>query len=131
MGRGRSGGGSVGTIIFLVTSDALQSGDIVNIYPIGGGAQCREATASTLSREADGYVLAASAIGQIASVFNTGINTGVSGLLPATRYFLSDSVPGGVTALPVSGSGKLNQYLGITNQAGALIWAPEPAIRLA
>lgn len=124
-------GGGAAPSSDVIASEPLAVGDSVNLYLVAGAARVRRAIASTLRQQADGYVTSAATTGMTATVYSSGINTGVLGLLPGTRYFLSDSTPGGLTADPVSGSGKLNQLLGITNASGALVWAPEPAIPLA
>lgn len=45
-------------------------------------------------------------------VYFEGRVTGLTGLTVGARYYLSDSTAGGITATPVSGAGKLHQYIG-------------------
>lgn len=59
-----------------------------------------------------GFVLEGSASAAPATVYFEGRVTGLSGLTVGSRYYLSDTVPGGLTLTPVSGTGKLHQYLG-------------------
>lgn len=59
-----------------------------------------------------GFVLANVANAAQATVFFEGRVTGLSGLTVGARYYLSDTVAGGATLTPVSGTGKLHQYLG-------------------
>lgn len=59
-----------------------------------------------------GFVLLGAAAAAQATVHFEGRVTGLSGLTVGSRYYLSDTVPGGLTLTPVSGSGKLHQYLG-------------------
>lgn len=59
-----------------------------------------------------GFVLAAVTAGQPATVYFEGRVTGLSGLAPGQRYYLSDTTPGGLTNTPVNGAGKLHQFLG-------------------
>lgn len=59
-----------------------------------------------------GFVLANVTTGQPAAVYFEGRVTGLSGLTVGSRYYLSDTTPGGLTSVPVSGTGKLHQYLG-------------------
>lgn len=70
------------------------------------------ASASSGGNPAIGFVLTNVASVGIALVYFEGRVTGLSGLTVGARYYLSDSVPGGTTAMPVSGTGKLHQYLG-------------------
>lgn len=59
-----------------------------------------------------GFVLANHASASQATVYFEGRVTGLSGLTVGARYYLSDTTAGGATATPVSGAGKLHQYLG-------------------
>ena len=59
-----------------------------------------------------GFILANYGTAATAKVYFEGRVTGLSGLTVGARYYLSDATPGGLTATPVSGTGKLHQYLG-------------------
>lgn len=59
-----------------------------------------------------GFVLSSVTAPAAAEVFFEGRVTGLTGLTVGSRYYLSDSTPGGLTATPVSGAGKLHQFLG-------------------
>lgn len=74
--------------------------------------QVANASAATGGNPAIGFVLAGSAASAQALVYFEGRVTGLSGLTVGARYYLSDTTPGGLTATPVSGTGKLHQYLG-------------------
>ncbi len=56
----------------------------------------------------------------VARVLTTGKIVGFSGLTAGSPVFLSDSVLGGVTQVPPSGSGKWLQVLGMAADANAL-----------
>jgi hypothetical protein len=71
-----------------------------------------------------GFVEAAVTSGQPATVFLAGINTTVTGLTPATDYYLS-TTPGAVTATPPSASGNLVQRIGPARSATALVFSPQ------
>lgn len=101
-------------------SGALSAGDLAYIVPTTG--LIARATAAAAGNPAVGFVLAASLTGAPATIFFSGRNTGVSGLTPGTRYYLSDATPGGVTATPVTGSGKLHQFVGVAATATSLVW---------
>lgn len=58
------------------------------------------------------FVNASFASAATATIFFQGRVTGLTGLTPGARYYLSDTTPGGLTLTPVSGTGKLHQYLG-------------------
>lgn len=90
-------------------SEALSAGAYVYIKSDG---QVANASAASGGNPAIGFVLAASASAATALVYFEGRNTAVTGLTVGARYYLSDTAAGGATATPVSGTGKLHQYLG-------------------
>ena len=59
-----------------------------------------------------GFILEGAASGASARVYFEGRVTGLSGLTIGARYYLSDVTPAGAISTPVSGTGKLHQYLG-------------------
>lgn len=105
----------------ITASEALSAGDLVNLHN-SSGLKVRKADASSSAKEADGYILASVLISASATVYFDGLNTAVSGLTPGTDYYLSDSTPGGVTSTPVSGTGKINQFIGTATAAGELVF---------
>lgn len=92
-------------------SEGLGAGDLVNIFDDSGTAKVRLADASA-NKQADGFVLAAVTNGNPASVYSSGFNDELSGLTGGVEYYLSASVPGGVTATAPTGSGNLVQRVG-------------------
>lgn len=109
-------------------SGALSAGDAVYIKSDGTIAR---ATAAAAGVGADGFVLAASADGAAATMYLEGRNTAKTGLTVGARYYLSDATPGGVTATPVSGTGKLHQYIGKAISTTSLAWEADDPIVLA
>lgn len=109
-------------------SGALTAGDAV--YVTSGGLIAR-ASAASGGNSADGFVLASSSTGTSATIFFEGRNTALTGLTVGSRYYLSDSTPGGITTTPVTGAGKIHQYLGKAITATTLSWEPDDAILLA
>jgi hypothetical protein len=75
-------------------------GTVANASATSGGNPCT------------GFILSSAAQNAQATVFFEGRITGLTGLTAGARYYLSDVTPGGVTASPVSGTGKLHQYIG-------------------
>ena len=96
----------------VTASEALAAGDYVNIWDNAGATRVRKADANTLGKPADGFVLAAVAAAAVALVYLEGQNNQHTGLVGGTRYYLSATVAGGVTAVPVIGTGKTHQYIG-------------------
>lgn len=101
-------------------SGALSAGDLAYVVVTTG--LIARATAAAAGNPAVGFVLAASLTGAPATIYFSGRNTAVSGLTPGTRYYLSDATPGGVTATPVTGSGKLHQFVGVAATATSLVF---------
>ena len=64
----------------------------------------------------------------VARVQTTGKITGFSGLTENLPVFLSDSVLGGITQTPVTGSGKWLQILGMATDAADLSLQVNPPI---
>lgn len=89
------------------------------------------ASAATGGSPAIGFVLNGFAAATPALVYFEGRVTGLSGLTVGSRYYLSDTVPGGLTSTPISGAGKLHQYLGRAVSATTLAFEPEDHIILA
>lgn len=78
------------------------------------------ASASSGGNPTIGFVNTNYSANASATVYFEGRVTGLSGLTIGARYYLSDSVPGGLTATPVVGTGKLHQYLGRAISATSL-----------
>lgn len=121
----------VGITPDLLTSTAagaLATGDFAYVTSAGTIAR---ASAATSGNDATGFVLAASANSQPATLYFEGRNTGLTGLTVGARYYLSDSTPGGVTSTPVAGAGKVHQFLGYAVSATTIAFEPADGIVLA
>lgn len=101
-------------------SGALSAGDLAYIVPSTG--LIARASAAVAGNPAVGFVLVASLTGAPATIFFSGRNTAVTGLTVGSRYYLSDTTPGSITATPVVGSGKLHQFVGVAATATSLVW---------
>ena len=110
----------------LAASEAIAAGALVKVYANGGVATMRNANGGT-GLEADGFVLAAVAQGANGTAYLSGLNTAVSGLTPGLA-FLSDTTIGGVAAAGATTPGHIYQQVGVVTAAGALQFAPGPAI---
>lgn len=101
----------------IVTSEALASGDFINIWN-STGAKARKADATTAGKHAMGFVLAAFASGASATVYFEGTNTQVTGQTPGD-VFLSTTA-GAATSTAPSGSGNVVQPIGIATSATSI-----------
>lgn len=105
----------------------LTAGDFVYVDATG---EIRRASANVGGNDTIGFVLDAFLAAASATIYFEGRNTSLSGLTPGSRYYLSDSTSGGVTATPVSGAGKTHQYLGTAVTATTLAYEAEDGVEL-
>lgn len=103
--------------VSITTSEALAAGELVNIWD-SSGAKARKADATSLGKDAHGFVLSAVGSGASATVYFEGTVTGLSGLTPG-KQFLS-TTPGVASAIPPSGSGNVVQVVGFAVSATAM-----------
>jgi len=122
--------------IAIVASEALSSGDLVNIFNNSGSLRVRKADASApnAGKKADGFVLSAVLSGETATVYlnSGGVITGLSGLTIGARYFLSAATPGSVvvaSSRPTT-SGHIAQSVGVALSSSELIFERTRAIIL-
>jgi hypothetical protein len=105
----------------LVAGEALNAGDLVNVYLDASTIKVRKATASVAGKEAHGYVLAGVASGGNATVYFSGLNNNFSGLTTGLQY-LSAATAGQPTATPPSISGGVVQKVGIAVSQTAIVF---------
>jgi hypothetical protein len=96
----------------ITASEALSAGDFVNVHS-STGLKVRKADASSPSKQAHGFVLAAVSSGAAATVYYGNLNTAVSGLTVGDEVYLSGTTAGGVTATPPSTAGHIVQRIGV------------------
>lgn len=95
----------------IITSENLAAGDFINIFDNAGVRTIRKADASN-NRLAMGFVLNAVTSGNNASVYASGINNQLTGIIPGTRYFLSATNAGTVTTTSPSAINQISQMVG-------------------
>ncbi len=98
----------------VTTSEAIASGDLVNIWD-STGAKCRKADAAVAGKEAHGFVLVGVGSGASATVFFEGSNTAMAGLTPGVQFL--STTAGTATATAPSGSGNVVQRVGFAVSA--------------
>lgn len=117
--------------VSVVASEALATNNIVNIHNVSGVANVRKADATTVGKEAVGFVKSSVASAATATVFTSGnIITGLSGLTPGARQYLSLTA-GNISETPPSASGNVVMCLGSAISATSMIFEPEEPITLA
>jgi hypothetical protein len=113
----------------IVASEALSSGDFVNIYNNGGVANVRKADATTQGKEAHGFVLSGVAAGGNAIVYFEGTNTAVTGKTPGVQFL--STTPGQSTSTAPSASGNVVQTIGFATSPTSINFQSLPPIILA
>lgn len=110
----------------LVAGEALVAGDFVYISVT---STVLKADATTIAKQAVGYVLSAVANGANATVFFDETNSALSGLTPGAHYFLSTTA-GQVTLTPTITAGQICQKVGTAITATSMhVMIEEPTIR--
>lgn len=100
-----------------VASESLAAGDLVNIWNDGGTEKVRKADATTEGKEAVGFVKASFASAATAAVYFEGRITGLSGLTPGARQYLSAANAGQPTATAPNSAGNVVQFVGVAVSA--------------
>ncbi len=98
----------------IATSESLAAGDLVNIWN-STGAKVRKADATSVGKEAHGYVLASFIHPTTATVYFEGNNSSVSGLTPGKQFLATTAGTASITA--PSGSGNVVQSVGFATSA--------------
>lgn len=114
----------------VAATEAIAAGAIVNVFDDGGTIGVRNADGTSDGKDVTGFVMDAVASGDDAQIFFEGIVTGLSGLTPGVRYYLSNTA-GTITSTPLTGAGEVSQFVGRSISATELQFEPGPAIVLA
>lgn len=112
----------------LTATETLAAGDLISLWD-NGGIKMRKATNTGHATRAQGFVNSGVASGATGvAILGDGINTGVSGLAVAGRYFLGTS--GAVTTTPPTASGSIVQFVGTARASTELnVVLGDPLIR--
>lgn len=102
----------------IATSETLPAGCFVNIYDNFGSFAVRKADATTIGKEAHGFVLSAFTHPTTATVYFEGNNTAVSGATPGNIFL--GTTAGGFTVTPPSATGNIVQKIGVSTGATSI-----------
>ena len=83
------------------------------LWDDSGTEKARKADATAEGKEAVGFVKAATASAGTAAVYFEGRITGLTGLTPGARMYLSAATAGAATATSPSSAGNVSQFVGI------------------
>ena len=110
----------------MTAGEALTAGDLVYI---NGSGNALKADANAIAKAAVGFVLASISNAASGTVYFEGTITGLSGLTPGARYFLS-TTPGGITTTAPTGPADIVQQVGFALSATELSFdAGTPVVR--
>lgn len=96
----------------MLASETLAANDLVNVWSDAGVEKARKADATAEGKEATGFVKEAVTSGAMAAVYFEGRISGLTGLTPGARQYLSASTPGVATATAPVGAGNVSQWVG-------------------
>lgn len=116
--------------LLAVASEPLSAGDLVNIYDNAGVVSVRKADAAT-NKEAHGFVKSAVPSGGNATVYFGGTISGLSGLTPGARQYLSGTTAGQRTETAPTTPGYIVQYVGFATSTTSMSFEPDDKIVLA
>jgi len=109
--------GIAADVATVEASEDLVAGNLVNIYD-STGAKCRKADATTVGKEAHGFVIAIVTNGNNATIYFEGSNDYVTGLTPGIQFLSTTAGLASVTA--PSASGNIVQKVGVATSATSL-----------
>lgn len=113
-----------------VASEALASGDFVNVWNNGGVISVRKALALP-GLTAHGFISQAYAVSAVVTILPNGLNTEMTGLTPGQEYWISGTVPGGVTSTAPAPPTYLIQRIGIALSATVMQVTFAPTVQTA
>ena len=114
----------------IIAFEAMTAGNVVNIFDDAGTPKARRADASAVGKEVDGFILEGVVLGGTAKVFAFGIITGLVGLTPGARQFLSTTA-GGLTEIAPEAPGNISQEVGRAMSDTDVILQPKIDIEVA
>jgi len=116
-------------IVSAIAFENVTGGNLINLWNDAGVLKARLAK-STEGYESDGFAVGATVAGAAVSVKLGGVISGLAGLIPGSRYFLS-AIPGNVQAIPPTESGSVIKCVGKAISSTELLFNPEESIILA
>lgn len=112
-----------------VASEALSANDLVNFWLDGTVTKMRKADAN--GKPANGFVKKAVDANATGSAFiPANVMTNLTGLIMGKPIFLSETA-GGITQTPVTGAGKISQFVGYPASATSFVFNPDAPVKLA
>lgn len=114
----------------ILAAENLSAGNVVEVFNNAGTPNVRKADASN-GRLAKGFVLGSVTSGQNATVYFEGTVTGLTGLTPGDKLFLSASSAGAVTATAPTTANHYVQPVGYAITTTTFSFSVQPECQLA
>lgn len=114
----------------LEASETLAAGDLINVWLDGSDVKMRKADGTAVGKEAHGFVLASVTSGAEGTAYFDDELTGLTGLTPGERYYLS-TTPGQITTTPGSATGNILQCVGVAVSTSSIIFEAGEPVELA
>jgi hypothetical protein len=111
----------------VLASEALSAGDFVNVFDNAGTPNVRKADADN-NRPVNGFVLSAVLSAANATVYRSGSNTALTGLVAGTYYYLGATAGAVSTSVPALSGNNLVQGLGYAVSTTAIAFQPTQPI---
>ena len=111
----------------IIAFEALSAGDYVNVFSNAGAFNVRRADASVVGKHAMGFVLAATSIGTLATVYFEGSNTAVTGQVVGNVFLSQTTVGAGTPTAPTStATTGISQLIGYATSATSVNFQSHP-----
>jgi hypothetical protein len=115
--------------VTVPASENLAAGDFVNLWDNAGTVNVRKADATTVGKEAHGFVKVAVVTNNSATVYVEGNNSALTGQ-SVGKHFLSTTAGQSTTTAP-SSSGNIVQEVGFCTSATNVSFEPSKSVELA
>ena len=113
----------------IEADETLDARDMVNVFNDSGTPKVRKADATEAGKEVHGYVKDGVSAAATAEVFFSGVITGLTGLTPGARQYMSTTA-GDLTETAPSASGNIVQKVGVAVASDAMVFSPQEPIEL-
>jgi hypothetical protein len=114
--------------MWCVAATNLAAGYLVNLENVGGATQARYAQATGLGSMAMGITMGAASGGGQVQVLLLGLFNFGGSVTPGAIYYLSNTVPGGLTTTYPGGTGYYNQAVGFGVDTDSIFFNPSMQI---
>ena len=109
--------------VYLLASEAISAGAMVNVWNNSGTANARNADQTATGKAPTGFVTSSLASAASGNVIMSGIVTGLTGLTPGSIYYLGTA--GTITLTPTTATGNVLWIVGQALSATTLQFQPE------